>query len=80
MSQENFYQDIVTAVAKDLCNKGKYRVLRNKELQTLRATKQRLQDKTRYYQEQVEYYSEYTQRCLENLHTGKGYVEICFCF
>lgn len=66
------YQRIVTAVAKDLCNKGKYRAMRNKELQTLRLTRQRLQEKTKYYAEQVEFYNEYTQRCLENLHTGKG--------
>lgn len=61
-------------MAKDLCNKGKYRIIRNKELQTLRITKQRLEEKCKYYQEQVEYYNEYIQRCLENLHTGKGYV------
>ncbi|XP_057324303.1 ras GTPase-activating-like protein IQGAP1 [Microplitis mediator] len=66
------YQSIITAVAKDLCNKGKYRMIRNKELQALRITRQRLQEKTKYYAEQVQYYNEYTQRCLENLHTGKG--------
>lgn len=62
-------------MAKDLCNKGKYRIIRNKELQTLRTTKQRLEEKCKYYQEQVEYYNEYIQRCLENLHTGKGSLQ-----
>lgn len=74
VSRDDGYQNIITAVAKDLCNKGKYRIIRNKELQTLRTTKQRLEEKSKYYQEQVEYYNEYIQRCLENLHTGKGYV------
>ncbi|XP_015122620.1 ras GTPase-activating-like protein IQGAP1 [Diachasma alloeum] len=72
VSRADGYQSIVTAVAKDLCNKGKYRAMRNRELQTLRLTRQRLQEKTKYYAEQVEYYNEYTQRCLENLHTGRG--------
>lgn len=72
VTRKNGYESIVTAIAKDLCHKGKYRTLRNKELQTLRATRQRLQEKTKYYAEQVEYYNEYIQRCLENLHTGKG--------
>ncbi|XP_076668779.1 ras GTPase-activating-like protein IQGAP1 isoform X2 [Andrena cerasifolii] len=72
VSQTDGYQNIITAVAKDLCNKGKYRIIRNKELQTLRVTKQRLEEKCKYYQEQVEFYNEYIQRCLENLHTGKG--------
>ncbi|CAK9799762.1 Ras GTPase-activating-like protein IQGAP1 [Anthophora plagiata] len=72
VSQSDGYQNIITAVAKDLCNKGKYRIIRNKELHTLRITKQRLEEKSKYYQEQVEYYNEYIQRCLENLHAGKG--------
>ncbi|OAD59074.1 Ras GTPase-activating-like protein IQGAP1 [Eufriesea mexicana] len=72
VSHSDGYQNIITAVAKDLCNKGKYRILRNIELQTLRTTKQRLEEKCKYYQEQVKYYNEYIQRCLENLHTGKG--------
>ncbi|XP_078048629.1 ras GTPase-activating-like protein IQGAP1 [Augochlora pura] len=72
VSQADGYQNIITAVANDLCNKGKYRIIRNKELQMLRVTKQRLEEKCKYYQEQVEYYNEYIQRCLENLHTGKG--------
>lgn len=74
MSRVDGYQIIVTAIAKDICNKKKYRIMRDKELQTLRATKERLEEKTKYYEEQVEFYNQYIQRCLENLHTGKGYV------
>ncbi|XP_043498772.1 ras GTPase-activating-like protein IQGAP1 isoform X1 [Polistes fuscatus] len=74
VSKEDGYQNIITAVAKDLCNKGKYRIRRNNELKTLQMTKQSLEEKTRYYQEQVEYYNKYIQKCLENLHTGKGSI------
>ncbi|XP_020296828.1 ras GTPase-activating-like protein IQGAP1 isoform X2 [Pseudomyrmex gracilis] len=72
VSRADGYQTIVTAIARDICNKNKYRVARDKELQTLRATKERLSEKTRYYQEQVEFYNEYINRCLHNLHSGKG--------
>ncbi|XP_058789628.1 ras GTPase-activating-like protein IQGAP1 isoform X2 [Phymastichus coffea] len=72
VSREDGYQTIVTAVAKDLCNKGRYRVARNKELAMLRGTKQRLEEKSNYYMEQVEYYSMYIKQCLANLNTGKG--------
>lgn len=72
VTEKDGYQNIVTAVAKDLCNKGKYRLFRNKELQTLQETKQQLEEKCNYYKEQVEYYNQYIQKCLENLHTGKG--------
>jgi hypothetical protein len=68
----NGYQAIVTSVAKDICNKSKYRFARDKELQTLRATKVRLDEKTKYYQEQIAFYNEYIKQCLQNLH-GKRY-------
>ncbi|RLU14769.1 hypothetical protein DMN91_012656 [Ooceraea biroi] len=71
VSRANGYQAIVTSIAKDICNKSKYRVMRDKELQTLRATKERLDEKTKYYQEQVVFYNEYIKRCLQNLH-GKS--------
>lgn len=74
VSRTDGYQNIITAVAKDLCNKSKYRVLRRSELQTLKSTKQSLDAKTRYYEEQVQFYNEYIHRCLENLNTGKGFV------
>ncbi|KAJ8679150.1 hypothetical protein QAD02_014937 [Eretmocerus hayati] len=76
VSREDGYQTIVTAVAKDLCNKSRYRVLRNKELVNLRTTKQRLEEKSNYYKEQVEYYNEYIKRCLANLSAGKGTMHL----
>ncbi|XP_011877026.1 PREDICTED: ras GTPase-activating-like protein IQGAP1 [Vollenhovia emeryi] len=72
ISRADGYQTIVTAIARDICNKNKYRVARDKELQTLRATKVRLDEKTRYYQEQVGFYNEYIKGCLKNLHSGKS--------
>ena len=41
VSRMDDYQTIITAIARDICNKNKYRVARDKELQTLRATKMR---------------------------------------
>ncbi|KAL6266711.1 hypothetical protein P5V15_003547 [Pogonomyrmex californicus] len=72
VSRADGYQTIVTAIARDICNKSKYRLARDKELQTLRTTKVRLDEKTRYYQEQVEFYNEYIKGCLQNLHNGKS--------
>lgn len=74
VTRANGYQAIVTSIAKDICNKSKYRVVRDKELRTLRGTKERLDEKMRYYQEQVVFYNEYIKRCLQNLH-GKRYVK-----
>ena len=40
----------------------------------LQNTKQRLEEKSEYYKEQVKYYNEYLATCLENLNSGKGSV------
>ncbi|XP_071553686.1 ras GTPase-activating-like protein IQGAP1 [Temnothorax nylanderi] len=77
VSRADGYQTIVTAIARDICNKSKYRVARDKELQALRATKVRLDEKTRYYEEQVGFYNEYIKGCLQNLHTGKSSLRAC---
>ena len=41
------------------------------ELQALRVTNQSLEKKTKFYEEQINYYNQYIQKCLENLHAGK---------
>jgi hypothetical protein len=41
------------------------------ELQELKATKESLDKKTKFYEEQINYYNQYIQKCLENLNAGK---------
>jgi len=41
------------------------------ELKALRVTNQSLEKKTKFYEEQINYYNQYIQKCLENLHAGK---------
>ncbi|XP_068082254.1 ras GTPase-activating-like protein IQGAP1 [Anabrus simplex] len=74
VSQEDGYQRIITAIAHDICNKGKYRQILMKELQTLRSTKMSLDQKTKFYEEQVALYNQYIEKCLENLTAGKRNV------
>ncbi|XP_046403125.1 ras GTPase-activating-like protein IQGAP1 [Ischnura elegans] len=74
VSQDNHYQTVLTAIAKDICNRGKYRQIRQKELQTLRATKATLDTKSKFYEDQVAFYNQYIRKCLENLNAGKRNV------
>ncbi|XP_071452887.1 ras GTPase-activating-like protein IQGAP2 [Hetaerina americana] len=74
VSQDNHYQTVLTAIAKDICNRGKYRQIRQKELQSLRVTMASLDTKAKFYEEQVNYYNQYIQKCLENLNAGKRSV------
>ncbi|XP_047098863.1 ras GTPase-activating-like protein IQGAP1 [Schistocerca piceifrons] len=70
------FQQLVTAVASDICRRGRRRQLLRKEIQMLRSTKQSLEKKTQFFEEQISYYSEYIQKCLENLNAGKRKVHI----
>ena len=44
------------------------------ELQTIKLTKQSLDEKKKVYEECINYYNQYIQKCLENLNRGKRYV------
>ncbi|XP_072942968.1 ras GTPase-activating-like protein IQGAP1 [Epargyreus clarus] len=77
VTREDGYQALITSIALDLCNKGKYRQAQRRALTTLTRTKQSLQEKTKYYQEKCKSYDEYIKSCLANLHTGKKSVHAC---
>ncbi|KAL4712639.1 hypothetical protein ACJJTC_007936 [Scirpophaga incertulas] len=74
VTREDGYQALVTSIALDLCNKGKYRQAQKRALATLIRTKQSLNEKTRYYEEKCKSYDQYIRSCLANLHAGKRSV------
>lgn len=74
VTREDGYQALITSIALDLCNKGKYRQAQRRALATLTRTKQSLLEKTKYYEEKVKSYDQYIKSCLANLHAGKRYV------
>lgn len=71
LTREDGYQALVTSIALDLCNKGRYRQAQRRALTTLTRTKQSLLEKTKYYEEKCESYDQYIKSCLANLHAGK---------
>jgi DNA-binding transcriptional regulator YhcF (GntR family) len=71
VTREDGYQALITSIALDLCNKGKYRQAQKRALSTLTRTKLSLLEKTKYYEEKCKSYDLYIRSCLANLHTGK---------
>lgn len=71
VSAKNDYQEIVNAIAKDIRNQRKYRQRRKQELQKLKQTLENLTRKSKFYEEQVEYYNQYIKVCLDNLNKKK---------
>ncbi|XP_054279057.1 ras GTPase-activating-like protein IQGAP1 [Macrosteles quadrilineatus] len=74
VSRDDGYQTILSAIAADISNKGRYRQIQSQELQNVKMTKQTLLEKTRFYEEQADYYNKYIKTCLENLNAGKRNV------
>ncbi|XP_061461823.1 ras GTPase-activating-like protein IQGAP3 isoform X2 [Rhineura floridana] len=63
----NQYQDIINEMAKDIRNQRQYRQRRKVELARLRQTLHGLNAKRMFFEEQVDYYNQYIQTCLDNL-------------
>ncbi|XP_046964971.1 ras GTPase-activating-like protein IQGAP1 [Vanessa cardui] len=74
VTREDGYQALVTSIALDLCNKGKYRQAQRRALTTLTRTRGSLLEKTKYYEEKCKSYDQYIKSCLANLHAGKRSV------
>ncbi|CAK1540048.1 unnamed protein product [Leptosia nina] len=77
VTREDGYQALITSIALDLCNKGKYRQAQRRALATLTRTKLSLVEKTKYYQDKCKSYDQYIKSCLANLHAGKRSVHAC---
>lgn len=64
------YQEILTSIAKDICNQRKYRQRRKQDLKKIGETVERMSKKKKYYGEAVTYYQEYVKACVNNLSKG----------
>ena len=74
---------IVVSIAKDIINRKKYRSRRRMEILRLQKTILSLETKSKFHEEQIEYYQEYLKQCLANLQssayrTRKGKKKVGF--
>ncbi|XP_077550679.1 ras GTPase-activating-like protein IQGAP1 [Haemaphysalis longicornis] len=72
------YQDVINGIAGDILKQRNHRLNRKKELAHLVATQRKLDVKTRYYEETLDYYERYLQACLASLaSSGKSRRQSC---
>lgn len=74
VSSKNDYQDIINAIAKDIRNQHRHRQQRKNELRRLRETQEKLNQKAKFCEEQLESYQMYVKACLESLARAGGKV------
>lgn len=67
VSEENDYQELINAIAKDIRNQHRYRQQRKQELDRLQLAIDRLNKKAKVYNEQIEFYQQYVKACLDSL-------------
>ena len=61
---------IIVSLAKDICNRKQYRSRRGIELLRLKRTILNLEFKTKFHEDQIEYYQEYLKQCLASLQSS----------
>lgn len=71
-NSQDGYQDVMNGIATDILQRQNHRLNRRKELDSLRATQSKLDVKTHFYKETLEYYNRYVQACLSNLAAGRS--------
>ncbi len=74
ISKQNFYQDILNAIAVDIRTKSRRRIQRQRELDGVRQTLTNLHEKATYLEQQRKSYDDYIEQAMLTLQKNKGYV------
>ncbi|KAK0384186.1 hypothetical protein NLU13_8274 [Sarocladium strictum] len=72
ISKQNFYQDVLNAIAVDIRSKSRRRVQRQRELDGVRLTLSNLHDKAKYLEQQRKSYDNYIESAMATLQNKKG--------
>ncbi|XP_044715395.1 GTPase-activator protein for ras-like GTPase domain-containing protein [Hirsutella rhossiliensis] len=72
ISKQNFYQDVLNAIASDIRSKSRRRVQRQRELEGVRLTLGNLHEKAKYLEQQRKSYDDYIEQAMATLQNKKG--------
>ncbi|KAH8196280.1 hypothetical protein TruAng_009561 [Truncatella angustata] len=72
ISKQNYYQDILNAIALDIRTKSRRRVQRQRELEGVRMTLSNLHQKAAYLEQQRGSYDDYIEQAMATLQKSKG--------
>ena len=72
ISKQNFYQDVLNAIASDIRTKSRRRVQRQREIDGVRLTLGNLHEKAKYLEQQRKSYDDYIEHSMTTLQNKKG--------
>ena len=75
ISKQNYYQDVLNAIALDIRTKSRRRIQRQRELEGVRLTLANLHEKAKYLEQQRKSYDDYIEQAMLTLQKNKGYVK-----
>ncbi|KAG6016465.1 hypothetical protein E4U43_003633 [Claviceps pusilla] len=72
ISKQNYYQDVLNAIASDIRSKSRRRVQRQREVEGVRLTLSNLHEKAKYLEQQKKTYDDYIEQAMVTLQNKKG--------
>ncbi|KAK8043531.1 RasGAP-like protein [Apiospora rasikravindrae] len=72
ISKQNYYQDVLNAIALDIRTKSRRRIQRQRELEGVRLTLGNLHEKAKYLEQQRKSYDDYIEQAMATLQKHKG--------
>ncbi|KAK9783201.1 hypothetical protein SCARD494_13422 [Seiridium cardinale] len=72
ISKQNYYQDVLNAIALDIRTKSRRRIQRQREVEGVRLTLSNLHQKAKYLEQQRKSYDDYIEQAMATLQKNKG--------
>ncbi|KAI0178532.1 hypothetical protein GGR52DRAFT_260406 [Hypoxylon sp. FL1284] len=72
ITKNNYYQDVLNAIALDIRTKSRRRIQRQRELEGVRLTLTNLHEKAKYLEQQRKSYDDYIEQAMATLQKNKG--------
>lgn len=77
INRDDGFQGLLNAIAGDVRSKHRKRLQRQREMESMREALRHLQERKKYYEEQISSYQDHVQAAMSTMQQRKGYVKSC---
>jgi len=76
INRDDGFQGLLNAIAGDVRSKHRKRLQRQREMESMREALRHLQERKKYYEEQISSYQDHVQAAMSTMQQRKGYVNL----
>jgi Ras GTPase-activating-like protein IQGAP2/3 len=80
ITRSDGFQGILNAIASDVRSKHRKRLQRQQEMVSMNNALKHLQDRKKYFEEQIDSYHNYVEAAMATMQRGKGYGIVHFIY